>query len=312
MPTNGSAIGSLACHYRRPEGVEPPPAHHTPGCELFTTGFAMYPDHRYGKLRTLLSPTPACVFPRQAFFLSGAGDTFWLSASAGYSRQGCLITHSWISAFLGQMRRRVARPLSEWSVIDVGGNIGQEAVISALHGFKVLTFEPFTSNVDTIRLNTALNCVHDRVEVVNKGTSDAPGTSCAHVVTDKSYADVSVRPNAARAGNKPTVPGKPPPTGSLPIGSAASSACLNLSTLDLEIAARPGFARRRPLLLKIDNEGNEEATLQGATRLLDAAMPPAVILFEYRGALPYYTLSHTHTLTLSILSLSSTIGARFV
>ena len=154
----------------------------------------------------------------------------------------------------------------------VGGNMGQEPILAALHGFECVTFEPFPSNVETIRFNAAFNCVHPRVRVIPKGTAASPGEWCmtknsldAASRTGSSFAGTSVR--AAAAGRK--VAQHDP---SLP--------CLQLSTLDKELVHSMQTEGWRPLLLKIDNEGNELSTLRGAAKLLKL-FPPPVIAFEW-------------------------------
>jgi len=54
--------------------------------------------------------------------------------------------------------------------------------------------------------------------------------------------------------------------------------CLNLTTLDIE-AQRTFDKKRKPLLLKVDCEGNELVTFKGAATLL-SMVPPPVVTFE--------------------------------
>ena len=51
--------------------------------------------------------------------------------------------------------------------------------------------------------------------------------------------------------------------------------CMNITTLDATLTTD-----ERPLILKLDNEGSEVATLRGARRLL-AERPPLVIILEW-------------------------------
>ena len=162
---------------------------------------------------------------------------------------------AWLDAFYDAIGSRLNQ--DDWSVLDVGGNLGQEPIIAALHGYYAYTFEPFAFNQDSLRFNAALNCVHDRVHVINMGASDQPGSSC--------FSKSPKKDGLSNAG-----------TGVVRGGHGDT--CINMTSLD--VASRTIFeARRKPLLLKIDCEGQEESTLKGAQQLLSTT-PPVVILME--------------------------------
>jgi len=229
-------------------------AHRAAGCFPLWTANQIYPDLLRGKLRTLMGTS--CNMTHSFHYVSGAGDK-WTSME-GYNQYSCLKQHAWLDAFYTALEGRVNK--DEWYVIDVGGNLGQEPIIAGLNGFRSYTFEPFPSNVETLKYNAALNCVHDMVHVRQYGTSQQPGTTC-------------FKPSAARAGisNAATRVRAGGPGG-------RGSTCLNLTSLDAELD-HTFDKQRKPLLLKVDCEGNEIDTFMGAAKLLETA-PPLVIAFE--------------------------------
>lgn len=162
-------------------------------------------------------------------------------------------------------------------MLDVGGNLGQEPIIAAQHGLKTFTFEPFPLNVASLEFNSMINCAHEHVNIISKGTSDEPGVMCFDRSPSSpiSFAGFAVKrslPHAAlhRGARAPSEPAH--------TSSSTTRMCLNLTTLDVELERSfdPG---RRPLLLKIDNEGSELATLKGAHTLL-STRPPPIVIFE--------------------------------
>ena len=95
---------------------------------------------------------------------------------------------------------------------------------------------------------------------------------------------------------------------------AATANCrllLNLTTLDIELT-ESFDAKRKPLLLKIDNEGSELATLQGASTLL-ATQPPLIVIFESITGLgtykPCVALLHEHGYSVFSVSASDSYFA---
>lgn len=138
-------------------------------------------------------------------------------------------------------------------VVDVGANIGQESIISASFGHRAVAFEPFADTLHTARFNARVNCVPDTITWVNVGTSDKLGRSCgAAFATDNSHAGIGVFANDIEVGD-----------------------CVNITTLDATLTTD-----ERPLILKLDNEGSEVATLRGARGLL-AERPPLIIILEW-------------------------------
>lgn len=233
-----------------------------PGCTPLITAGELFPEVMAAeRLRTHMKS--ACNFTFQVHWLTGAGDTFWVnSRSETYGAYHCIKLHAWMGGFYQAVAALSEHNHDEWYVLDVGGNLGQEPIIAAMHGYTTYTFEPFPSNVAAIKFNAAMNCVHDRVIPIAKGTSNAAGFSDVKVDADingRSFASTGVRARANRTSG------------------------LELTTLDLELKKQVIDQRKRPLLLKIDNEGNEEATFEGARNLL-ASRPPPVIIFETRAS----------------------------
>ncbi|KAH8096078.1 hypothetical protein JL720_3428 [Aureococcus anophagefferens] len=131
----------------------------------------------------------------------------------------------WLARFLGDWARHGGPP---GLVLDVGANVGQEAVLAASFGHSVVAYEPFPDTLATAAFNAAANCVTG-VTLRPFATSDGAG---ARVVASQRVL----------------------------AGDASDGVCLNVTTLDAERAA--GFVpRERAILLKIDNEGSEPATL---------------------------------------------------
>ena len=231
--------------------------HRAAGCSPLWTANQLYPGLLRGKLRTLMGTSCNMTHSTHSFqYLSGAGDT-WTSL-AGYNQYSCLKQHAWLDAFYTALQGRINK--DEWYVIDVGGNMGQEPIIAGLNGLVSYTFEPFPSNVKTLKYNAALNCVHDMVHVRQYGTSHQPGISCFKPSNaNRRYETLSNAGQQVKAGGQ-------------------GGTCLNLTSLDAELD-HTFDKQRKPLLLKADCEGNEFDTFMGAAKLLETA-PPLVITFE--------------------------------
>ena len=144
------------------------------GCVPFLTAFAQNPGERTGAYRPLFSPHAQCAFPRQLFFHYNAGDTFWFEEDAGPWNM-CNSVSWWLARFLGDWARHGGPP---GLVLDVGANVGQEAVLAASFGHAVVAYEPFPDTLATAAFNAAANCVTG-VTLRPFGTSDGAGARCA-------------------------------------------------------------------------------------------------------------------------------------
>ena len=240
------------------------------GCVPFLTAFAENPGERTGGYRPLFSPHAQCAFPRQLFFHYNAGDTFWFEKDGPLPWNMCNSVSWWLARFLGDWARHGGPP---GVVLDVGANVGQESVLAASFGHSVVAYEPFPDTLATAAFNAAANCVRG-VTLRPFGTSDGAGARCAAAAdlhSTGSHAGDGVFRDRVVASQRVLA------------GDAPDGVCLNVTTLDAERAA--GFVpRERAIVLKIDNEGSEPATLRGARRLLEEA-PPLVVILEW---LPFH------------------------
>ena len=71
--------------------------------------------------------------------------------------------------FMDQVLGRGAPP---GLVIDVGGNFGVVSVFAAKLGHRVVAVEGSPATAEVFKFNTLLNCVHDRVELIESMVSD--------------------------------------------------------------------------------------------------------------------------------------------
>ena len=67
----------------------------------------------------------------------------------------------WLAEFLGAWGR-AGGPAA--LIADSGANIGQESILAASFGHRVVAFEPFPDTLRTARLNARINCVRGRAE----------------------------------------------------------------------------------------------------------------------------------------------------
>uniref|UniRef100_A0A7S4GG26 Methyltransferase FkbM domain-containing protein n=1 Tax=Eutreptiella gymnastica TaxID=73025 RepID=A0A7S4GG26_9EUGL len=142
-------------------------------------------------------------------------------------------------------------------VIDVDANMGQEAILAAKHGHQVFTFEPLPETFATLEFNLLLNCVQGSVTAINKGTGDASTDACI----EESFVAGVMSPMASVSSQLHQ--------------DRCQGQLIQITTIDEQFQD----ISQQPLLLKIDNEGNEYKTLLGARWLL-AHSPPKYILLE--------------------------------
>jgi FkbM family methyltransferase len=149
-------------------------------------------------------------------------------------------------------------------VIDVGGNVGQYAVLlGALVGAKgrVITFEPSSDARQLLERNIALNAFSDRITIEPIALFDAEGSHDFFTRGADSMASLE------RAG----------------FGTAAESddiqrTTVRTTTLDAYIAGR---VLDRPAWIKIDAEGAEINILRGAVRTLESGARVVCELHPY-------------------------------
>lgn len=150
--------------------------------------------------------------------------------------------------------RRLAKP--EWTVLDVGANIGYFSLLGAAlgsPGARVIAFEPNPRLADmlarSIKLNPSLN-----IRLERSAVGESPGVSPLHLTSDYRNNGLS----SLRADLPHTAGGTIP---------------VRVTTVDDYCAA----GRLAPDLIKIDVEGFELQVLRGASETLSKAAPGVVI-----------------------------------
>lgn len=66
------------------------------------------------------------------------------------------------------------------TVVDCGAHIGLQSMLAAREGGRVIAIEPEPANLDFLRANLEANGLSDRVEVIGKAVTDAPGAVLMH------------------------------------------------------------------------------------------------------------------------------------
>jgi len=147
--------------------------------------------------------------------------------------------------------------------LDVGANVGSLTVPIALAakraGARVISFEPFSRNVEWIKNNLKLNRIEDVVTVVESGLSSEKGEATLLLREDFETGAMIGNASVAEPGNT----------------ERFQRVTIQLNTLD---SLWPGFQSPRLDIIKIDVEGHEDRFLQGAKDTLAANRP--VILME--------------------------------
>jgi FkbM family methyltransferase len=135
-------------------------------------------------------------------------------------------------------------PGPDWTVVDVGANVGAFALLQARRGARVVAFEPNPDCFARLSHARRANGFDDRLTVLERAVGAAPG-SARLVVADGNTllgSVVSPQPGAERQGFE-----------------------VQVESLD---RALPAAGVDRVDLLKLDAEGAEAAILRGATRTL--------------------------------------------
>lgn len=142
-----------------------------------------------------------------------------------------------------------------YNIIEIGGNIGINAIHSAVLGHEIMVFEPQPELARYINLNADINSVHNRVKVMEMGLSDSVGT--ATLLIDRNN----------RGGSKII--------GTLETNNA-NYITIKIETLDTMNIDKKIF------LMKIDCEGHELKVLLGGKNLLsNVNLRPDIILIEF-------------------------------
>ncbi|MFI5201030.1 MAG: FkbM family methyltransferase [Candidatus Kapaibacterium sp.] len=139
-------------------------------------------------------------------------------------------------------------------VLDIGGNIGQMALLFARHAKKVLTFEPIPALAERLRKQVELNGLQKKVLIYPVALTNFNGMLPLQL------------PTVENGGNGSTVLGR---------DGAGETIEVQAQTLDslLEQEQINGVD-----LIKIDVEGAELFVLQGMEKLLSQENRPIIIL----------------------------------
>lgn len=151
---------------------------------------------------------------------------------------------------------------NEAIVVDVGANSGQFAswVIRNTCSLSVVSFEPHPISIKKFQNSKVASS--GRVSLIQKGLSDEVGSS---VIFDYSDAD---RQGSQHASMYKGV------IADLHKSANPSSLKIDLTTLDREFKDN----KEKICLLKIDVEGHELSVLRGGTKLINEAIPPAILI----------------------------------
>jgi len=212
------------------------------------------------------------------FFFPVRGDeNKWRNLAKGhwqYRPESLLITH----AFIGDMYRRAIEnsfDLKNDILIDVGGNMGQEAIIAGFFNISSVTFEILPQSVEAIYFNLAANCIpKHNFQIVLGGVGVGPG--------DVWITRVGFTAGFGTSNKRAAADGR-----SVPIRS--------IDEMLFKKLAGPKPVTRRPLLFKIDCEGCEKQALKSATELL-TEFPPHYILIEIINRFPGLTAEVAHVI----------------
>ena len=152
------------------------------------------------------------------------------------------------------------------ALLDVGANLGVYTLSAAALGYRVFAFEPMARNGALLAASIAANRRESgHVSLFRFGLSDADRMLC-------------IRPTSSLdAGN-----------GQLSRSEAACGKAdqhVLVRRLDTAATSEPalqGGAICSTVVMKLDTEGAEPLALLGAERVLFAACPPCLVMFEYK------------------------------
>ena len=175
---------------------------------------------------------------------------------------------------------------SKLGVIDIGGNIGLYTVLAASLGRKVVTIEPLLDNVKHLHKAVKINCVEDRVVVLNNAVSNTRGEARLGLSLDN-QGDTRLTQDGAEMANHP---------------DAKEGPLTDIILLD-DILPFLDFGRA---VIKMDIQGFEHRALVGGKTILDQLYVP-YILMEWEFMRIFY-VSESHqsedkTLVIQMISM---------
>ncbi len=140
--------------------------------------------------------------------------------------------------------------------MDVGGNIGQYALLFAQYSKKVYTFEPMPKMIERLQYHIRLNHLENKLTLIPKALSNKQDTLKFQL------------PNAANSGTATTVLG----------WANNSNEIIEVEAIRLDDLIEQEKLQGRIDLVKMDIEGAELFALQGMTGLLSSDHKPMLIL----------------------------------
>jgi FkbM family methyltransferase len=140
--------------------------------------------------------------------------------------------------------------------IDVGGNVGQYALLFAEHSKKVYTFEPMPKMIGRLEHHIQLNQLEQKLILIPKALSKAAGILKFEL------------PESANSGTASTVLGR----------VANSDQIIEVEAMTFDDFADSENINGRVDLIKIDIEGAEFFAIQGMKRTLSSSHQPILIL----------------------------------
>ena len=140
-------------------------------------------------------------------------------------------------------------------ILDVGGNVGQHALLFARYAKHVYTFEPYPLLIDRLKLEINLNGLANKITLVPYAVSDRDG------ITLFQYPD-----ERSNLGIASTILGREKNINTIEVRSIRIDEFLsNIEPLSLDV-------------VKIDIEGAELYALRGMSGLLDHGARPIFIM----------------------------------
>lgn len=225
----------------------------TTNCIFMKTAFIEHEDVSNSHVQPYLFRPFTKLFDVTYFAVPG-DEKYWRQYHSKYPWNMILGTHVFIATLF-------TSPLADIDpfLIDVGANMGQEAVIVASLGGLVMSFEPLPKAYNQAKFNLRANCVSDRVQLFNYGVGDSISTI---QVSNNGFSSISTNSQGY---------------------DTQWNVNVSITTLDTQFFKPQSEINKmylkRALLLKLDSEGHELEALHGATKLL-SEFPPLLILTE--------------------------------
>jgi len=151
------------------------------------------------------------------------------------------------------------------TIFELGANIGYYALIGAKaigDTGRIIAFEPSPVNMETFRLNVALNDLNDRIATHQMGVGNSVGTMKFNVVNKGNMSSFYKRKDDGEAEQ--------------------------VETIDVEVTTLDAFIEEHPQeidYIRMDVEGFEYEIFQGMQNLLKSEYAPEGFFIEIHSAL---------------------------